>query len=128
MNEPILGKNEPHGDDYKSLKIKDYFELRNAAKKVHKKFGCPVYLVGSVLYKEKPRDIDISIIVPLKEYEMMFGKLPGNQDEYPEYLYNVFHESFDFVKDLYDCIDYHLDIKVCPDSWWPEKEKICITE
>jgi len=45
-----------------------------------------------------------------------------------KYLYDVFHKSFEHIKHLHFCIDYNLDIKVCPDTWWPEKPKMLLAE
>lgn len=128
MNEPILGKAKPHGYDYKPITLEAFIELKKAAQKAADKIGYPIYLVGSILYKEIPRDIDISIIIPLEKYEEMFGKLPEKQEYYGAYLGRVINLSFEYIKDLYFCIEYHLDIKVCPDVWWPEKPKTLLVE
>lgn len=124
MNEPILGKRtHKHGYGYKKLTFAAYLKLRIAAQKVANAFGYPVYLVGSALYKKISRDIDIAIVMPLDNYERMFGVLPKSQDEYEKYLQGVFLKSWEHTKALHFCIKYDLDIKVCPDTWWPEKPK-----
>ena len=128
MNEPILGKARPHGYDYKPITWGAFLKLKESAQKVADKFGYPVYMVGSSLYKEIPRDIDISVIMPLDKYEEMFKKLPEKQEYYGAYLGRVIETSFEHIKDLYFCIDYHLDIKVCPDTWWTEKPKMLLAE
>lgn len=127
MNEPILGKAGPHGYDHQFVTLEAILALKEAAQLAADSIGYPVYLVGSVLYKEIPRDIDISIIIPLKKYEEMFKPLPIKQEYYSTYLSRVITATFDYIKDLYFCIDYHLDIKVCPDTWWPEKPKFLFT-
>jgi len=123
MNEPVLSKAHPHGYDHRFVTIDAILELKKAAQLAANKIGYPVYLVGSVLYKEIPRDIDISIIMPLSDYEQKFGPLPTDQVRYGGYLLKVINMTFEDVKDLYFCIDYHLDVKICPDTWWPEKPK-----
>ena len=128
MNEPILGKNKPRPDSYRPITWDVFLQLRKAAQRTADRAGYPVYLVGSSLYKDKPRDIDISVIIPLDEYEILFGKLPDKQEQYSKYLYDVFHKSFEHIKHLHFCIDYNLDIKVCPDTWWPEKPKMLLAE
>ena len=128
MNEPVLGKARPHDFDYKPITWGAFLKLKESAQKVADKFGYPVYLVGSALYKEIPRDIDVSIIIPLEKYEEMFKKLPEKQEYYGAYLGRVIEISFEYVKDLYFCIDYHLDIKVCPDTWWTGKPKMLLAE
>jgi hypothetical protein len=125
-SEPILGKNKPHGYDYKPITWSAFIKLREAAQKTANASGHPVYFVGSALYKEIPRDIDISVIIPLDRYEEMFEKLPEKQEDYNTYLLNVDHKSWEFTCHLYFCIDYHLDIKVCPDVWWPDKPKMLL--
>ena len=126
MNEPILGKNEYRPDQYRELQFLDYLKLQSSAQTCANIFGYPVYLVGSVLSKQTPRDIDISVIIPLVEYENLFGPLPMDQSQYPEYLANVHHKSFEYTKYLHFCIDYNLDIKVCPDIWWDDKPKLLL--
>lgn len=128
MNEPILEKNQPHGFDHTPIFWEDFLKIRNAAKIAANNIGYPIYLVGSALYKDLPRDIDISVIIPLDDYEKMFGKLPDNQDDFNSYLSNVFTKTFDNLQELHFCLfkTHHLDIKVCPNTWWVEKDKMLL--
>ena len=128
MNEPILGKGEPHGLDYNRITWADFLRIRDAAKIAANNIGYPVYLVGSALRKYHPRDIDISVIIPLKDYEEMFGKLPTEQYQFGSYLGNVINKTFNALQELHFCLieTHHLDIKVCPDIWWPEKDKMLL--
>lgn len=129
MNEPILGKADPHGWDNKPITWGEFLKIRKSAQKTADAFGYPVYLVGSSLHKEIPRDIDISVIMPLKDYEKMFGKLPVNQEGYSIYLRDVFNNSFEYTKYLVCCdIQHHFDVKVCPDTWWIKKDKMLLAE
>jgi hypothetical protein len=128
MNEPILSKANPRKDDYKPIVWGEFLKLREAAQQTANACGYPIYLVGSALYKEIPRDIDISVIIPLDKYEEMFGKLPEQQDKYGVYLGEVFHKSWEFTQYLHFCIDYNLDIKVCPDAWWTDKPKMLLAK
>lgn len=128
MNEPILGKNEPHGFDYTPITWEDFLKLREAARISADNIGYPIYLVGSALHKYVPRDIDISVIIPLNEYQLMFGKLPTEQCDFPKYLENVVHKTFDKLQELYFCLinTHNVDIKICPDTWWKEKDKMLL--
>lgn len=131
MNEPILGKARAHGYDYKPITWKAFIRLCEASQQVANKFGFPVYLVGSALYKEIPRDIDISVIIPIEEYIKMFGELPQHQDNYGKYLADVIEKSCNQCIEIIDmqfCIDYHLDIKICSNTWWLEKPKMLLAE
>ena len=129
MNEPVLGKAEPHGYDHKPITWGAFLKLREAAQKVADSFGYPVYLVGSALHKEIPRDVDVSVIIPLDKYEELFKKLPEKQKYYSAYLGRVFHRSWQYTCHLHVCdIEYHLDIKVCPNTWWIDKPKMLLAE
>lgn len=123
MNEPVLDKSNPRPDHYRPITDEALKKLKIAAQRTADAVGYPVYLFGSVLYKEIPRDIDISVIIPLERYEQLFGKLPETQDDYGKYLGQVFHKSWWFTKHMHFSVNYVLDIKVCPDTWWPEKQK-----
>lgn len=125
MHEPILGKADPHGFDYTPIKWSDFQKLKRAAQTAADNIGYPVYLVGSALYKDPPRDIDVSVIVPYGDYLARFGPLPNTQDGWALYLAMVHNNTFDEIAALHFCLmgTHHLDIKVCPDIWWPNKEK-----
>jgi predicted nucleotidyltransferase len=114
MNEPILGKSHPHPWDYKPIVWGEFLKLKNSCQKVSDALGYPIYLVGSALHKDIPRDIDISVIIPIEDYEKHFGKLPEKQEEFGEYLAKIMDEICFVYTELIDlqfCIDYHLDIK-----------------
>ena len=128
MNEPILGKAEPHGYDYTPISWEDFLKLRNAAKIAANNIGYPVYLVGSSLSKSLPRDIDISVIIPLKDYEKLFGKIPEKLEDIYVHMANAWNKSFNSIQDLHFCLieTHHLDIKICPDTWWKDKDKLLL--
>lgn len=126
--EPILGKADPHGSDYTPIKWSDFLKIRKAAQTAADLIGYPVYLVGSALYKDIPRDIDISVIMPEADYITKFGPYPDDQDGWGLYLAWVHNITFDLIDSLHFCLigTHHLDIKVCPDTWWPDKEKMLL--
>lgn len=126
--EPKLEKSDPHGFDYTPLSWSDFLKLREAARISADNIGYPVYLVGSVLRRCAPRDIDISVIIPVREYQEMFGILPTKQEDFGQYLANVINKTFDQLSELHTCLikTHHLDIKVCPDTWWKEKDKMLL--
>lgn len=128
MNEPILGKAELHDFDYTPISWYDFLKLRNAAKTAANNIGYPVYLVGSSLSKSLPRDIDISVIIPLKDYEKIFGKIPEKLDDIYVYMANIQNKCFEKIEDLHFCLidTHHLDIKICPDTWWQDKDKMLL--
>lgn len=129
MEEPILTKAPPHGYDNRPLSKRAFKQLVRVAQRTADRFGYPIYLVGSVTYKEVPRDIDISVIMPESDFIEMFG---DNVEEWGMgvYLGYVFHKSFEHIKDLHFVLTdrYHTDIKVCPDTWWVDKPKMLLAE
>lgn len=128
MNEPIFKKSEPHGFDNRPIEWKHFLKLYNAAQVSADNIGYPVYLVGSSLYKEIPRDIDVCVIIPLSEYEQMFGRLPNKQNEYANYLGNIINETFDKISELHFCLieTHHIDVKVYPDTWFTDRQKLLL--
>ena len=126
--EPELEKNESHGFDYTPISWADFLIIRNAAKIAANNIGYPVYLVGSALSKPNPRDIDISVIIPLRVYLKMFGPLPKRQEDFDKYLADAFYKTFEDLEALHTCLieTHHLDIKVCPDVWCKDKDKMLL--
>ena len=45
------------------------------ANQMYCRFGHPVYLVGSALTEERPRDVDVRIILPDAEFEGRYGSI-----------------------------------------------------
>lgn len=140
--EPILGKHPPLPQwDHKAMTWSRFLRLRRWAQEVADQEQAPVYLVGSALYKPRPRDIDVSIILPHDRFVAQFGPIPPNahtaaehQDvnRMPAYLGKLAH----YLGSPPRCYEQHgmraiydrtrLDLKICPDSWWPEKDKLLL--
>jgi len=53
--------------------------LAGWANQIAARYGHPVYLVGSALVEEKPRDVDIVVILPDEEFTNRFGPWPETQ-------------------------------------------------
>ncbi|MDP4163369.1 MAG: hypothetical protein Q8898_09725 [Bacillota bacterium] len=130
--QPILDKRPPHPYDYKPMNWKRFISLRKWAEKLANETGFPVYLVGSVLEKETPRDFDVSVIMPFEEYERRYGKWPDDPYEQNEYMQHVFRENIRHYFDGRDAIGLgemvSLDLKFCPDTWWTDKPKLLLAE
>jgi hypothetical protein len=110
-----------------------FLSLRAWAMNLSEQIDYPVYLVGSALYKEVPRDIDISIIIPLKEYEVFYGKLPEKIEDYNIYLRDVVIHTKWYAKAFWDCVSalgekVNLDLKICPDTWFKDKPRLLLSE
>ena len=133
MSEPVFTKREPRKYDYKPMTWWMFLQLREWAQGVANDMGYPVYLVGSVLYKIVPRDIDVSVIIPLADYEQKYGKLPEKQEEYSVYLRDVHNNTEHIARYFFDGEDalggkVTFDFKICPDIWFKEKPKLLLAE
>ena len=140
--EPILGKHSalPQWDD-KPMTWARFLRLRAWAQEVADQEQAPVYLVGSALTKTRPRDIDVSIILPHDRFVAQFGPIPPNAytaaehrdvNYMPAYLAKLAH----YLGSPPRCYLQHgmraiqrrtrLDLKICPDSWWPENDRLLL--
>jgi hypothetical protein len=133
MNEPVFTKREPHRWDYKPMTWAMFISLRQWAETVANEIGCPVYLVGSALSKEIPRDIDVSVIMPLPDYEKAYGKLPEKQEEYSRYLLDVHNKTDHIAKYYFEGLealgdDANFDFKICADTWFTDKPKLLLAQ
>jgi hypothetical protein len=132
MSEPVFTKREPRINDYKPMTWEMFLDLRKWAQGVADSIGYPVYLVGSVLYKDVvPRDIDVSVIIPLNDYEKLYGKLPETQEGYSKYLGNVHDSTPNIAKYFFDGEDalggkVTFDFKICADNWFTDKPKLLL--
>lgn len=132
MNEPILGKREPSHRDYRPMTWDAFLALREWARGVAAKHQAHVYLVGSVLTKTEPRDVDLAIVLPLERFAQRFP-VPEGLD-----LANPLHLQV-WMKVLREEIEddighahavtggrYTVDVKLCPNTWWPEKDRLLL--
>lgn len=119
-------KAESHPNDYYEYTFKDFLAIQKAAQEVADSINLPVYLVGSSLSTPKPRDIDIAILLPETIYKIRF-KIEDD-DSVGEILNKAFHATFEHVKPLhwFNFEKYKLDIKVMPDTWFPNKERVIL--
>lgn len=129
--EPNLGKHpaDPRRD-YKPMTWERFLLLRAWAKWIAWHEHCTVTLVGSVLEKQIPRDIDIALIWPVAEFEAMFGPLPTNEEEhkalwksraFEDKWIGIMSPAQNLVK-----FDTRIDVRLCPDTWWPEKDRLIL--
>jgi len=138
--EPILAKAYPSpAQDHHLLTWERFLALRAWAQRVADAEGHPIYLVGSALMKDHPRDIDVSIIVPHDTFVARFGPIPPNaltpEEErdprrMPAYMNKLAHYLADNAYRLWalqaGLCDTRLDLKICPDSWWPDNDKLLL--
>jgi hypothetical protein len=132
MIQPKYTKYEPQPHyDYHHMTWETFLTIREYAQEIANKEGYPVYLVGSVLWKPYPRDIDLSLIMPLDDFEKRYGKLPEDEESF-KYLGNFeYVSSFGMHRlDLEQRIRYatRIDFKIQPDSWFQGRDKVLLAE
>lgn len=136
--EPILGKHPPQPQwDYKPLTWTRFLRLRRWAQRVADHEGAPVYLVGSALTKRRPRDVDVSIILPHDAFVAKFGPIPPPGPEnysdpkgmaaFMQKLHVYLYAMQPYWRWMSNAIEYtRIDLKICPDSWWSDKDKLLL--
>lgn len=128
METPVFTKRESRPYDYQEMTWGKFIKLREWAKIASQEMGYPIYLVGSTLRKELPRDFDVAVIIPAKEYEKKFGELTGSN--FGEVLVKAFNhyvkEYFDCEEALGECGHTPLDFKVYPDNWFVDEDKLLL--
>ena len=114
IKEPILSKNESHPLDYKELTFKDFLIIQEVSQEVANKIGYAVYLK----LKNKSRKTDI------KKYDIKDG------DSAASCLGASWYGSFEDIVPLLTLgiEDYKIDLKITPNTWWTEKEKIILAK
>lgn len=129
--EPVLTK--AHSDperDYKLMTWERLLLLRAWAKYVAYHWGCTVALVGSVLAQDQPRDIDVALIWPAAEYEARFGPLyideKGATHSPASFEFKAAHIALWSSGQELVSFDTRIDVRLCPDSWWPEKDRLIL--
>jgi hypothetical protein len=128
MKTPVFTKRESRPYDYQEMTWGKFIKLREWAKVAAKEIGYPIYLVGSTLHKEIPRDFDIVITIPERKFEVMFGEL--TDCNFSEVLVKSFNH---FVKEYFNCMDTlgecghtPLDFKVYPNNWFMNEDKLLL--
>ena len=137
--EPILGKREPTKRDYRPLTWEAFLALREWAKEVAAKHRAAVYLVGSALHKVEHRDVDLAIVLPASEVEKRIGPMPPKEEYDQEgvpYTPAAWVRWYERLRaEIEDDIvsahattggRYTVDVKLCPDTWWPDKDRLLL--
>ena len=107
-----------------------FLVTREWAQEVALQSGYPVYLVGSTLWKPYSRDLDISILMPLADFESIYGVIPEEEEERKAYLTRVDSERDGqlYGMTLATRLMYakRVDCKIQPDTWFPERDRLLL--
>lgn len=138
VTEPILGKARPDHRDHRPMTWRRFLILREWAQRVSKEHGVSVYLVGSVLTKTRPRDVDVAVVWPEAEFVRLFGPIPpnsltrdgkGRPTPMGLYLAHVHHRTAEQMVSLHDPhfdkrLRVRVDVHFCPDTWWTDRDRL----
>lgn len=129
--QPVLGKLPvDERRDFKLMTWERFLLLRAWAQWIAWRERCTVALVGSVLQKTMPRDIDVALIWPVAEFEARFGPVPTDKEGYqrlktsPVYRYTG-HALYVSAQEMVE-YDTRIDVRLCPDVWWPKKDRVIL--
>jgi hypothetical protein len=119
--------------DYRKMEWGTFLILREWAQEVADYEGYPVYLVGSVLMREYPRDLDIVMIMPLADFEKEFGSPPENEDNmvgYSAVATQQWHNKTGYWATIQQRVRWitRIDVKVMPDTWFTRWDKLLLAE
>ena len=121
-----------------------FLTIREWAQEVANLEGYPIYMVGSALWKPYPRDIDLTMIMPVADFGARYGELPTGDTEEMEWTRlqgyisnggynpnrNFNHEAATYKMTLDERIRYaqRIDFKFQPDAWFGGRDKLLLTE
>ena len=90
------------------------------------RFGGPVYLVGSALTKENPRDVDIRIVIPDHDFFNRYDRLASDfyTDRGPIWVEDVAKLGRDLLRTWHGL---NLDLQVYPESAWRDQPQHRLT-
>jgi predicted nucleotidyltransferase len=91
-------------------------------------YGFPVYLVGSQLTKDNPRDVDVCVVLPDDVFEVRYGNVDKWIDEGASGLYSELRWGWadDVVKKCMhgrEATKLEIDLKVIPEKYDKEHYK-----
>lgn len=109
--------------------------LREWAQEVAHAEGYPVYLVGSALNSLCPRDLDVSVIMPVADFEARYGPIPsaepnGRRERLKAYCANgrFVHDALPYVHTVLERLYYaqRVDLKIQPDTWFTDRDRLLL--
>lgn len=117
--------------DFRKMEWGTFLTLREWAQEVADAEGYPVFLVGSVLRMEYPRDIDVVMIMPLEDFEKRFGPPPtdeANMVNYSAVATGDWHRETNYWAEIQSRVRWitRIDVKVMPDTWFPNRDRLLL--
>ncbi len=129
--EPRLTKHPDDTDrDHKPMTWERLLLLRAWARWIAWREQCTVALVGSVLEKTAPRDVDVALIWPTEVFQARFGPLPSSQEDFSRFYrhwpYRMAQHALYISGQELVGWETRIDVRLCPDCWWPEKDRLIL--
>ncbi|WP_221039213.1 hypothetical protein [Gelria sp. Kuro-4] len=97
-------------------------KLDAVARTLARKYSCPIYLVGSALNTDTPRDVDILAIMPDDEFAKRYGSVKewvqqGETGDWGEARWRWSRECTRQTKQLWRVTDMKIDFQIQPESY-----------
>lgn len=129
-NDPVLGKRPPDKRDHRPLTWPVFLKIREWAQTVAAAQQCALYLVGSVLDHDCPRDVDVALVLPREAFEARFGPIPprGGEPAMSELLMAMQRSKGPIFVDAQVAVDFavYVDVHVAPDTWWHGRPRLLL--
>lgn len=107
-----------------------FLVVREWAQEVARQEGYPVYLVGSTLWKLDARDLDVAIVLPVRDFETRYGVVPVDPEKLKRYVTTgAFNEQASLYQlNLAERIWFakRVDCKIHPDTWFNDRDRLLL--
>lgn len=116
--------------EYHHMSWEIFLITREWAQEVATREGYPVYLVGSALWKPYPRDLDLSMLLPLDDFEVRYGEIPLDEEKRKGYLVHgrFYADAGRHQIVLQERLLYTLrvDFKIQPSAWFADRDRLLL--
>ncbi len=89
-----------------------------------------VYLVGSALDHDSPRDVDVAVVWPRERYEYHFGPTPRTKEEHDARWErgDFMRARHSFIVSAWHGVGYkpYIDVHLCPDVWYLDRPRLLL--
>lgn len=98
-------------------------QLVRIANQLYGYYGGPVYLIGSALYNENPRDIDIRVVISVTDFNRIYGNYEKFNEEYISGEFDTIawkwvDDRLKRCRDLYQQTSENIDFSVIAEPAW----------
>ncbi len=130
---PVLNKRPVTAESHQAyvpLAWDIFLGLRAWAKWNARAINAPIYLVGSALTHDAPRDVDLAIVFSESRFERMFGLVPHSDEELAMLWKN---HDYTFARHAFavsarKTVGYKpfIDVHITPETWYLDKDRLLL--